>query len=197
MITSNTAAKAATTIQSAILKNEGDSKNKKEINMPIYNTNYVLFDKTNLSNLPEVVLDHISSTLTKEGIGHTSFDWKCLILERSPEFIAIEACECCGNIKISANLGVENPYGHTHEFVEQNLGKLIHDEWCKALSFCDKEGHIISLEMIVPCNGSSLLNFSTSMEEFEQKLKSFLAVASKLGLEIVIDDDAELTTRSN
>ena len=56
MITSNTAAKAATTIQSAILKNEGDSKNKKEINMPIYNTNYVLFDKTNLSNLPEVVL---------------------------------------------------------------------------------------------------------------------------------------------
>ena len=35
------------------------------------------------------------------------------------------------------------------------------------------------------------------MEEFEQKLKSFLAVASKLGLEIVIDDDAELTARSN
>ena len=91
MITSNTAAKAATTIQPAILQNEGDSKNKKEINMPIYNTNYVSFDKTNLSNLPEVVLDHISSTLTKEGIGHTSFDWKCLILERSPEFISIES----------------------------------------------------------------------------------------------------------
>jgi hypothetical protein len=35
MITSNTAAKAATTIQHAILQNEGDSKNKKEINMPI------------------------------------------------------------------------------------------------------------------------------------------------------------------
>jgi hypothetical protein len=39
MITSNTAAKAATTIQHAILQNEGDFKNKKEINMPIYNTN--------------------------------------------------------------------------------------------------------------------------------------------------------------
>ncbi|WP_295440832.1 hypothetical protein [Sphingorhabdus sp. EL138] len=197
MNTANTAAQAGITKQPAIIKNEGNFKNKKEINMPIYNTNYVLFDKTNLSNLPEVVLDHISSTLTKEGIGHTSFDWKCLILERSPEFIAIEACECCGNIKISANLGVENPYGHTHEFVERNLSKLINDEWCKALSFCDKDGHIISLEMFVPCNGSSLLNFSMSMEEFEQKLKSFLAVASKLGLEIVIDDDTELTACSN
>jgi hypothetical protein len=197
MSTANTAAKAEANSQPAILKNEGDFKNKKEINMPIYNENYIFFDKTNLSNLAEVVLDHIASTLTKEGIGYTSFDWKCLILERSPEFIAIQACECCGNIRISANLGVENPYGHTHEFVAQNLGKLINDEWCEASSFSDEDGHIISLEMIVPCNGFGLLNFSTSMEEFEQKLKSFLAVASKLGLEIVIDDDAELTARSN
>jgi hypothetical protein len=76
MNTANTAAQAGITKQPAIIKNEGNFKNKKEINMPIYNTNYVLFDKTNLSNLPEVVLNHISSTLTKEGIGHISFGWK-------------------------------------------------------------------------------------------------------------------------
>ena len=84
MITPNTAAKAA------ILKNEGDSKNKKEVKM----SNHVLFNKSNLSDFPTIVLEHISSTLANEGIGYTSFDGICLILDRSPEFITIHTCEC-------------------------------------------------------------------------------------------------------
>ncbi len=187
MITPNTAAKAA------ILKNEGDSKNKKEVKM----SNHVLFNKSNLSDFPTIVLEHISSTLANEGIGYTSFDGICLILDRSPEFITIQTCECCGDIKISADVEVENPNGHSHEFVEENLGALINDEWCEALSFSNEDRHIISLEMLVPCYGYALLNFPTTLGEFEQKLKSLMAAASKLGLEIIPDDDVELIARSN
>lgn len=165
--------------------------------MTNYNENYVLFDKANLSELPTIVLDHISSTLTNEGIDYTSFDGICLILERSPEFITIQTCECCGNIRINANVGVENLNGHSHGFVEENLGTLINDEWCEVSSFSDEGRHVVSLEMIVPCYGYALLNFPTSLGEFEQKLKSLMAAASKLGLEIIPDDDAELIARSN
>jgi len=196
LLTPNTAAKAATTIQAAIPENEGDSNNKKEINTSKYNANYVLFDKKNLSDFPKIVLDHISSTLTNEGIDHKSFQGICLILERDPECITIQTCECCGNIRISADVEVENPNDHSHEFVEENLCALINDEWCEALSFSNEDRHIISLEMLVPCDGYALLNFPTTMEEFEQKLKSLLAVASNLGLEIVSDDDAELTANN-
>ena len=45
--------------------------------------------------------------------------------------------------------------------------------------------------MIVPCDGYALLNFSTTMEDFERKLKTFIEEASKLGLEIVLDEDAD------
>lgn len=165
--------------------------------MTNYKENYVLFDKSNLSHLPTIVLDHISSTLANEGIGYTSFDGICLILDRSPEFITIQTCECCGDIQISADVEVENPNGHSHEFVEENLGALINDEWCEALSFSNEDRHIISLEMLVPCYGYALLNFPTTLGEFEQKLKSLMAAASKLGLEIIPDDDAELMARSN
>lgn len=173
-----------------ILEIDGGLKNEKELNMKNYNENHVIFDKTNLSNISKIVLDHISSTLIDEGVDYFVFDDICLVLERSPEHITIESCECCGNVRINADIKVFNPSGHSPEFVEEHLGTIMNDEWCEASSFSDEDGHTISLAMIVPCDGNALLNFSTTMAGFERKLKTFIEEASKLGLEIVLDEDA-------
>ncbi len=174
-----------------ILEIDGDFKNEKELNMINYNEHYVIVDTTNLSNISEIVLDHISSTLIDEGIDYFAFDNICLVLERSPEHITIESCDCCGSVRINADVKVSNPSGHSPEFVEEHLGTLMNDEWCETSSFSDEEGHTVSLSMIVPCDGYALLNFSTTMEDFERKLKTFIEEASKLGLEIVLDEDAD------
>ena len=60
-----------------ILEIDGGFKNEKELNMTNYNENYVIIDKTKLSNISEIVLDHISSTLIDEGIDYFAFDNIC------------------------------------------------------------------------------------------------------------------------
>ena len=156
-----------------------------------FNENFVIFDKENLPNLSEIVLEYISNIITDEGVDFISFDNICLILERSPEHVTIESCECCGSVHVNASVEVYNPSGLSQKYIEEELGGIVNDEWCEVSYFSDQNDNTISFHMVVGCEGFELINFPKKLANFDRKLKTLLEAASELGLEITLDDDAD------
>ena len=174
-----------------ISQNYGGDQNVKENKMNKFNDNFVIFDKEKLPNLSEIVLEYISNIITDEGIDFISFDNICLILERSPEHVTIESCECCGSVHLNASIEVHNPSGLSQKYIEEVLGVIGNDEWCEVSYFPDKNENTISYRMVVGCEGFELINFPKKLANFDRKLKTLLEAASELGLEIALDDDAD------
>lgn len=142
-------------------------------------------------NFAEIAIDHIAASLSDAGIDYVYVSGPYLILDRNPETITITMSDCGGAIFIDANLDVTNPQCHSDRFIKDAFSLTTKDEWCGVASYVHEGGHVISLEMVVPCHHDGLLSFAKSWEKFEDKLKTFKAEASKIGLEIVSDDDTD------
>ena len=142
-------------------------------------------------NFAEIAIDHVAASLSDVGVKYIYVRGPYLIVDHYPEMITITMSDCGGAIFIEANLDVTNPQCHSDRFIEDAFSLTTKDEWCGASSYVHEGGHVISLEMVVPCHHDGLLSFSKSWEKFEGKLKTFKAEASKIGLELVSDDDTD------
>ena len=152
---------------------------------------FALVSITKTSNFKEIAIDHVKNFLDKSGIHYVCLRGPVLILYSRPENTTITMCDCGDEIFIDTAFKVKNPTCYSDGLIESAFTLTSKDKWCGVVSNVYEDEHTISLQMVVPCPHDGLLSFAKSWEKFEDKLKTFKAEASKIGLEIVSDDDTD------